>query len=92
MTVDMIVIGLIFFVLGYLIGVKKMTFLLAGFNEQRVLDKDRLGLLVGGALGVLGAIMLIAGLLGAAPAQPFIVGSVIVMLLLVVYVNAKMVE
>ncbi|SDD86543.1 protein of unknown function [Bhargavaea beijingensis] len=92
MTVDMIVIGLIFFVLGYLIGVKKMTFLLAGFNEQRVRDKDRLGLLVGGALGVLGAIMLIAGLLGAAPAQPFIVGSVIVMLLLVVYVNAKMVE
>ncbi|MFC7366260.1 MULTISPECIES: DUF3784 domain-containing protein [Bhargavaea] len=92
MTVDLIVFGLIFLVLGYLIGVKKMTFLLAGFNEQRVRDKDRLGRLVGGAMGALGAIMLMAGLFGAEPAQPLLVGSVIVMLLLVVYVNAKMVE
>lgn len=92
MTVDLIVFGLVFLVLGFLIGVKKMTFLLAGFNEQRVRDKDRLGRLVGGALGALGAIMLIAGLFGAEPAQPFLVGSVIVLLLLVVYVNVKMVE
>ncbi|MCM3086706.1 DUF3784 domain-containing protein [Bhargavaea ginsengi] len=91
MTVDLIVIGLIFLVLGYLIGVKKMTFLLAGFNEQRVQDKEKLGLLVGGAQGALGTIMLIAGLLGAAPAQPFIVGSVIVLLVFVVFVNVKMV-
>lgn len=91
MTVDLIVIGLIFLVLGYLIGVKKMTFLLAGFNEQRVQDKEKLGLLVGGAQGALGTIMLIADLLGAAPAQPFIVGSVIVLLVFVVFVNVKMV-
>ncbi|MGE7921305.1 DUF3784 domain-containing protein [Viridibacillus sp. NPDC093762] len=47
-SVNLFIIGLIFLGLGFCVGVKKMTWLLSGFNEKRVKDKTKLAHLVGG--------------------------------------------
>lgn len=39
----LIVIALLFFVVAYFVGIKKQTWMLAGFNEARIRDKDRIG-------------------------------------------------
>lgn len=43
----LIVISLLFFVVAYLVGIKKQTWMLAGFNEARIRDKDRLARIAG---------------------------------------------
>lgn len=43
----LIVIALLFFVVAYFVGIKKQTWMLAGFNEARIRDKDRLARIAG---------------------------------------------
>ncbi|MEK4029313.1 MULTISPECIES: DUF3784 domain-containing protein [Bacillaceae] len=92
MDINLIVIGIIFLVLGYLVGVKKMTWLLSGFNEKRVKDKTKLAKIVGRTEVILGCIMILGGLVGVKPPGYLVTFCVLVILGLVVYVNAKMVE
>ncbi|MGN7476323.1 DUF3784 domain-containing protein [Solibacillus silvestris] len=92
MEVNLIIIGLVFLVIGFLIGVKKLTWLLAGYNEKRVKDKNKLARLVGSTFAVLGAGLAFSGFAGLKQTEMILMVAVAIILLEVVYVNAKMVE
>lgn len=92
MEINLIVIGFVFLLIGYLVGVKKITWLLAGYNEKRVKDKKKLATLVGGTFAILGIGLMIFGFVGFKQAETIMMVAVGVILLEVVYVNAKMVE
>lgn len=92
MEMNLIIIGLIFVISGYFIGVKKLTWLLAGYNEKRVKDKKKLATLVGSTYAILGVGLLIFGFIGFKQVETIIMVAVGVILLEVVYVNAKMVQ
>ena len=92
MNADLVGFGAIFIALGFLVGPMKMTRLLSGFNEKRVADKKRLANLVGFTEMGLGVVMLAAGLTGFARTEVLLVFGVIVLLLLMLYVNMRMVS
>ncbi|MEG0385981.1 MAG: DUF3784 domain-containing protein [Solibacillus sp.] len=92
MDTNLIIISGIFLMFGYLIGVKKMTWLLAGFNEKRVMDKTKLSRLVGSTTAILGIILLGCGLIGVPNPEYIIMACTAILLLEVVYVNMKLVE
>lgn len=89
---NLIVVGFIFVLFGYLVGVKKLTWLLAGYNEKRVKNKKKLAILVGGTFAILGIGLLIFGFIGFKQAETIMMVAVGVILIEVVYVNAKMVH
>ena len=84
--------GAIFVIISYLVGVKKLTWLLAGYNEKRVNNKKKLAVLVGVTFAVLGLGLLIFGLIGFEQTETIMMVAFGIILLEVVYVNAKMVE
>lgn len=92
MNINLIIIGLLILVVGYFVGVKKMTWLLSGFNERRVKDKERLANLVGGTQILMGGILIIGGMVDVQPEEYLVIASVVILLGLLVYVNSKMVE
>lgn len=92
MEMNLVLIGVVFLVLGYLVGVKKLTWLLAGYNEKRVKDKNKLALLVGGTFALLGVGIAISGFAGIQQAETIMYVTVGIILLELVYVNVKMVE
>ncbi|MGN7117056.1 DUF3784 domain-containing protein [Lysinibacillus odysseyi] len=92
MNINLIIIGLLILAIGYFVGVKKMTWLLSGFNERRVKDKERLANLVGGTQILMGAILIIGGLVGVQPEEYLVIACVVILLGLLIYVNSKMVE
>ncbi|HWI49404.1 MAG TPA: DUF3784 domain-containing protein [Rummeliibacillus sp.] len=92
MEMNLVIIGAVFLVFGYLVGVKKQTWLLAGYNEKRVKDKFKLARLVGSTMAILGMLLLICGLIGIKQTEYLIMFAVAILLMEVVYVNAKMVE
>ena len=47
MDVGLFIIGIALLIVSYLVGVKKQTWLLAGFNEKMVKNKPLLGTIVG---------------------------------------------
>lgn len=89
---NLIVVGFVFLLIGYLVGVKKLTWLLAGYNEKRIKDKKKLALLVGVTFAFLGIGLLMFGIIGFEQAETIMMVAVGIILLEVVYVNAKMVE
>lgn len=92
MDMNLLAFGIIFLIIGFLVGVKRQTWILSGFNEKRVKDKKKLGNLVGGTTAVLGIILVIGGITGFQPVEYLMYGVVAIMLGLVVYVNVKLVE
>lgn len=86
------IIGFIFLVMGFLVGVKKFTWLLAGYNEKRVKDKGKLARLVGGTFALIGAVLLICGIVGVQQLEMLVMGAVVIIIMEVVYVNARLVE
>lgn len=88
----LLIIGLIFLILGFLVGVKKMTWLLSGFNEKRVKDKKKLSLIVGVTEMILGLILIILGILNFQYTDYAVLSSVAISIILVIYVNATMVD
>ncbi|MFJ7734902.1 DUF3784 domain-containing protein [Lysinibacillus sp. NPDC097287] len=92
MDTNLLIFGVILLIIGYLVGVKKQTWLLSGFNEKRVKDKGKLARLVGGITVVLGAFIVISGVVGVKPVEYIVMFVVVVMLSLVIFVNVKMVE
>lgn len=85
-------IGFLFIFLGYLVAIKKMTWLLSGYNEKRVKNKNKLAHLVGGTYLLLGTILLIFGIVGFEKIDFLIISSVVIILIELVYVNIKMVD
>ncbi|WP_226659015.1 DUF3784 domain-containing protein [Guptibacillus hwajinpoensis] len=47
MNVGLFIIGIALLIVSYLVGVKKQTWLLAGFNEKMVENKSLLGTITG---------------------------------------------
>ncbi|MCA0173061.1 DUF3784 domain-containing protein [Bacillus sp. RAR_GA_16] len=47
MDIGLLLIGIALLVVSYLVGVKKQTWLLAGFNEKMIKDKTLLGTVTG---------------------------------------------
>lgn len=92
MNINLIIIGLLLLTIGYFVGVKKMTWLLSGFNERRVKDKEKLANLVGGAQILIGAMLIIGGFVDVHPEEYLVIAGVVILLGLLVYVNIKMVE
>ncbi|KSU89171.1 DUF3784 domain-containing protein [Priestia flexa] len=92
MDLNLIIFGILFLVLGYLIGVKKQTWLLSGFNEKRVKNKKKLAHLVGGTLVFLSILLIIGGIIGWLTPEYIMIFVVAVMLGLIFYVNIMLVE
>ncbi|MBG9546286.1 DUF3784 domain-containing protein [Cytobacillus firmus] len=92
MNQHFIVIGLILLILGYLIGVKKQTWLLSGFNQQRVSDKDKLAKLVGVYNIVMGLLLIGGGFINHPDAQILFPILLVGYVILLGYVNIKMVK
>ncbi|MBX9975295.1 DUF3784 domain-containing protein [Cytobacillus firmus] len=92
MNQHFIVIGLILLILGYLIGVKKQTWLLSGFNQQRVSDKDKLAKLVGVYNTVMGLLLIGGGFINHPDAQILFPILLVGYVILLGYVNIKMVK
>lgn len=92
MNHSFIIIAIILFILAYLIGVRKQTWLLSGFNEQQVRDKDKLASLVGSFNLIMGMVMVGGALIKHPDAQALIPIAVIGYVILIAYVNTKMVD
>ncbi|SIQ73619.1 DUF3784 domain-containing protein [Priestia flexa] len=74
------------------IGVKKQTWLLSGYNQQRVRDKDKLARLVGAYNFIMGMMMLGGAFISHPDVQILFPILIIGYLVLLGYVNTKMVE
>lgn len=92
MNLDLLMIGGILLILAFLIGVKKNTWLLSGFNEKRVSDKNKLSILVGGFNGIMSVLFLVAGILSFQYHQVLLIILLSGNILLIAYVNARMVD
>ena len=92
MNQSLVIIAIILFVLAYLVGVKKQTWLLSGFNQKRVKDKDKLAKLIGSFNLLMGMILFGGAFVDHPDTQVLIPILVIGYVILLGYVNTKMVE
>lgn len=92
MNTEALLVGIIVVVLSYLVGIKKFTWLLAGYNEGRVLDKDKLAKLVGITYFILGVILILNGFFSLKLLEYLAIIGVVIVLLEVFYVNFKLVR
>lgn len=90
MTIELLIFGVIFVVCGYLIGVKKLWQLLAGVQIKRAKDPEKVANFLATIMLVIGAFVITAGVIGITPAETVLTPVVFVVLLAVLYVNAKM--
>jgi Domain of unknown function (DUF3784) len=74
------------------IGVKKQTWLLSGYNQQRVQDKDKLASLVGSYNFIMGTVMLGGAFISHPDVQILIPILLIGYVVLIGFANTKMVE
>lgn len=89
---DLMIIGIIFVVVGVLLFVTKKTQFLAGYNNNRVENKDGLANMVGATYVILGAIMIVCDVVGVVEIQFIVLGAIAVILAQVIYVNVKLVK
>ncbi|TYR80493.1 DUF3784 domain-containing protein [Priestia megaterium] len=92
MDYKIMILGVIFLILAYVVGVKKQTQYLTGFNQHRVRDKKKLSEIVGSFSFAVGVILIINGFVLIIPLEIIMPLIVLGFLGLVLYVNAKMVE
>lgn len=91
MNQELMIFGFVLAIFAYLVGIKKATWLLAGYNQKRVADQEKLATSVGLTYALSALWLLIWGLVGVANSK--LVGSIAVGLILLqlVYVQMKMV-
>ncbi|HWO74448.1 MAG TPA: DUF3784 domain-containing protein [Bacillus sp. (in: firmicutes)] len=92
MNQHFIVIGAILLVLAYLIGYKKQTWLLSGFNYRRVKDQKKLASLVGSYNLAAGIVFIISSFIDNPDVEILLPIFLMGFVVLLVYVNTKMVE
>lgn len=92
MNQHFIIIGSILLILAFLIGVKKQTWLLSGFNQQRVSDKDKLSKILGIYNLVMGLLLIAGGFINHPDAQVLFPILLVGYVILLGYVNIKMVK
>ncbi|MEH7109300.1 MULTISPECIES: DUF3784 domain-containing protein [Bacillaceae] len=94
MDYNLIILSLLFFFIAFLVGVKKQTWILTGFNEKRVRDKNKLAKIAGLYLFFpLGILLLISAFFDYPYKDTILpIVSVAYGLTIIIYVNEKMVE
>ncbi|KSU81058.1 protein of unknown function [Fictibacillus solisalsi] len=94
MNINLLIISLIFFVVAFLVGVKKQTWILSGFNEKRVRNKEKLAKITGFYLFLpLGLLILLSAFIDYPHQAKILPGvSIAYGVLMIIYVNEKMVE
>jgi Domain of unknown function (DUF3784) len=92
MNQHFIIIGAVLLILAFLIGVKKQVWLLSGFNQQRVNDKDKLSKIVGIYNLVMGLLLIGGGFINHPDAQTLLPILLVGYVILLGYVNIKMVK
>lgn len=92
MTKELIILGSFLLLSGYLIGIKKAVWILAGYNEKRIADKDKLAKIVGLTYAILGGILLLAGIIGFPFAEPLAIAALAVIIIQIIYIQIKMVK
>ncbi|WP_228409678.1 DUF3784 domain-containing protein [Radiobacillus deserti] len=93
MNPSTLIIGLLFLILAYLIGVRKNTWLLSGYKQHRVRDKKKLSRMVGGYNLIAGLFLVVTSIFfstsfSTAAIQIAVLGHVVIL----VYVNVTMVD
>ncbi|KYD04577.1 DUF3784 domain-containing protein [Bacillus atrophaeus] len=89
----LMIISLFFFLVAYYVGIKKQTWILAGFNEARIRDKDRLARIAGCFFLNSGLFILLNSFI-AFPGQEQLIPPLILAYGagVIIYVNKKLVE
>ncbi|MFC7373209.1 DUF3784 domain-containing protein [Fictibacillus iocasae] len=89
MQVELMAIGAVMLLVSYMVGVRKQTWLLAGFNERNIKNKEALGTAAGAGFFLpLGLLLMTAGLIEI-PQETRVLPYVILLLLLIVYVYIR---
>ncbi|GAA3727422.1 DUF3784 domain-containing protein [Salinicoccus jeotgali] len=93
MNLYLIAASIVLFLVAFLIGVKKQTWLLSGFNQKRVKNQDKLSKIVGFYSLIIGIVMLAGGIINY-PNSETMLFLIMAMgfIALLGYVNTKMVE
>jgi hypothetical protein len=93
MNQTLLTAAIILFVLAFLIGVMKQTWLLSGFNRKRVKDQDKLAKIVGSYTLLIGIVMLVGGFVNNPNIESVLFPIMLIgYVILLGYVNTKMVE
>lgn len=92
MNAELLIIGVVIVAISYLVGIKKFTWLLAGYNEKRVNDKTKLAKLVGITYFILGVIMILNGIFNIKALEYFVVLGFVIVVMEIFYVNIKLVR
>ena len=92
MNNPLIIFSIILFLLAFLVGVKKQTWLLSGFNYQRVHDQEKLAKLTGIYNLFMAIIFFVCAMLEIPEPQILFVILVLGYIVLIGYVNIKMVK
>lgn len=92
MNTEFLIIGVVLVVLSYLVGIKKFTWLLAGYNEKRVNNKTKLAKLVGLTYFILGVIMILNGVFNIKALEYLVFLGFVIVVMEVFYVNIKLVK
>ncbi|WJH35908.1 DUF3784 domain-containing protein [Paenibacillus sp. CC-CFT747] len=58
MNMDLLFLAVVLIVLAYVVGIKKQTWLLSGYNRKRVRDQDKLAKLAGSYNLIAGLVLL----------------------------------
>ncbi|TGB03561.1 DUF3784 domain-containing protein [Halobacillus salinus] len=86
MEYGLLIIGISLLVISYLVGVKKQTWLLAGFNEKNIKNKSLLGVITGAGFFLpLGLLVIFNGVFDYAN-EGTVLAVVMLVLLLIVYI------
>lgn len=94
MDYGLLIIGVALLVVSYLVGVKKQTSLLAGFNEKAIKNKELLGKVAGGFFSLpLGLLVVVSSMIDY-PYENAVLVSVMLILLGSVYlfINRKLLD
>ncbi|MCA1322372.1 DUF3784 domain-containing protein [Bacillus tianshenii] len=91
MNTHFLIIGAVLLLLAYLIGVKKQTWLLSGFNQRRVKDQNKLAKLLGFYNLVMGLVLISAAFIDSRLTDFVLPALLIGYVLLLGYVNTKLV-
>lgn len=90
----MLIIGLALLLVSYLVGVKKQTWLLAGFNEKMIKNKSLLGTITGGLFFLpLGLIVILNSIVDYAHKETILLIVMLGLLAVVyLYINKKLLD
>ena len=92
MNVNLLIIGLLLIVFGYLIGVKQKIELVTFLKNRRVSNRGKVANIMGGSQVIVGAMLITLGALGFQHDPVAIVFVLVILLVISVYVMRKYVE